>query len=301
MLFPTVSVRLQPLETAFFAKKSVAVSVLRLDEIHPVVSGNKLFKLHYFLQVAIKKSGHGIITFGGAYSNHLAATAYSCKEYKLKSIGIVRGEQPAILSHTLQQCKHNGMQLIFVSREQYNEKEDAGYLYKLASTYKNYLIVPEGGYHPLGVAGAALIADLIDKEATHICCAVGTATTLAGLLKGVNDGQQIVGFPVLKRMSDLHERILFLTGREYDSTQLQIENDYHFGGYAKKTPELINFMNSFYNSSGIPTDFVYTGKMMFGVMDRIKKNFFPQGSRIVCLHTGGLQGNLSLPPGALSF
>ncbi|MEO6720742.1 MAG: pyridoxal-phosphate dependent enzyme [Ferruginibacter sp.] len=301
MLFPTTATRMQPLEFPLLAEKQVAVSVLRLDEIHPIVSGNKLFKLHYFLQDALQRPAPGIVTFGGAYSNHLAATAFACSEYKLKSIGIVRGEQPAILSHTLQQCRDYGMQLIFVSREQYARKEGLEFLNDIDIKYKDYLIVPEGGYHPSGALGAALIMDLVGKEVTHICCAVGTATTLAGLLLGASDSQQVVGFPVLKGMDDLQERLLFLTAREYSSEQLQIMNSYLFGGYAKRMPALIDFMNSFFNSTDIPTDFVYTAKMMFGVMDCINKNFFPTGSRIVCMHTGGLQGNLSLPGEALSF
>ena len=301
MLFPTNKVRTQLVETALSVKKQVIISVLRLDEIHPVVSGNKLFKLHYFLQEAMAKSMEGIVSFGGAYSNHLVATAFACKEYNIKSIGIVRGEHPAILSHTLQQCIEYGMELVFIAREQYHQKEQSFFINELSEKYKHYLIVPEGGYHPEGALGASLIMDLVDSEATHICCAVGTATTVAGLLLKANDKQQVVGLPVLKGMNDLSKRVSFLTGNEYNSEQLKIIDGYHFGGYAKKTTELISFMNDLFENSGLATDFVYTGKMMYGVMDCLEKNLFPKGSRLVCLHTGGLQGNLSLPTNALIF
>jgi 1-aminocyclopropane-1-carboxylate deaminase len=301
MLFPSDTIKMQQIEAALLFEKQVSLSILRLDEIHPVVSGNKMFKLHFYLKEALEKSMEGILTFGGAYSNHLLATAFSCRESGLKAVGIIRGDQPAGLSHSLQQCMEYGMHLVFVSRDQYSKKDAPEFLNELRVKYKNYLIVPEGGYHPIGAAGAALIMNFVDKQVTHICSASGTATTIAGLLAGAGDSQQIVGFPVLKGLDDINDRLLFLTGRSFSSRQLQIIDGYHFGGYAKKTPELIAFMNDFFERYNIPTDFVYTGKMMFGVMDCIRKNLFAAGSRLVCLHTGGLQGNGSLPSGALIF
>ncbi len=301
MLFPTSNIVLENLADDLFDEKKVSLSVLRLDAIHPVVSGNKLFKLHYFLQSAILQSSEGIVTFGGAYSNHLVATAYTCKEAGLKSAAIIRGEPPALLSHTLLACLEYGMSLKFISRQEYDKKELPGFLKEIKPGYENFLIVPEGGYHRLGAAGAALIMDLIKDGTSHICCAVGTATTLAGLLQGIKKEQQIIGIPVLKNLYDLHQRIKFLTNLSFSPQQLIIMNDYHFGGYAKKTHELIDFMNLLYQKHQLPTDFVYTGKMMFGVIDCIKKDFFPKGSKIVCIHTGGLQGNFSLQPGTLVF
>ena len=219
MLFPIGDVRMQQIEGDLLIEKQVKLSVLRLDEIHPVVSGNKLFKLHFYLEEAREKSWEGIVTFGGAYSNHLLAAAFACKDSHLESVGIVRGEQPAMLSETLQQCLRYGMQLEFVSREQYNKKEQAEFLSELQPKYKNYLIVPEGGYHPCGAAGAALIMDLIGADVTHICCAVGTATTIGGLLKNVSNSQHIVGFPVLKGLDDIDERLKFLTGQNFIDKQ----------------------------------------------------------------------------------
>ncbi|MEP7144391.1 MAG: pyridoxal-phosphate dependent enzyme [Ferruginibacter sp.] len=301
MLFPTSNIETEILADDLFDQKQVCLSVLRLDTLHPVISGNKLFKLFYFLQNALGQSSEGIVTFGGTYSNHLAATAYACKEAGLKSAGIIRGERSSSLSHTLNACIESGMALKFISRQQYNKKEETVFLEEIKTEYKNFLVVPEGGYHPLGAAGAALIMDLINADASHICCAVGTATTLSGLLLGVKKEQQIIGIPVLKNMHDLQQRIMILTNKLFNLQQLKIMNDYHFGGYAKKPPQLIEFMNLLYQKYQLPTDFVYTGKMMFGIMDSIKKDVFPKGSKIVCIHTGGLQGNSSLPPGTLVF
>ncbi len=253
------------------------------------------------MEEAKKTSCQCIVTFGGAYSNHLLATAYACQAAGVQSVGIVRGEKPSILSHTLQKCMEYGMQLKFISRQQYAEREMKYFIDELDKEYKKYYIIPEGGYNPLGAKGAAHIMKLVEDDITHICCAAGTATTIAGLLIGANNHQKIVGFPVLKNIIDLQQRVSFLTNTNNDFVNLQIKNEYHFGGYAKKTPTLINFMNNIYKVHLLPTDFVYTGKMMFGVMDSIKKDFFEKGSKICCLHTGGLQGNLSLPTGALIF
>ena len=301
MLWHKSNIITSHLRDNLFNEKQVELSVLRLDKIDPVVSGNKLFKLHYFLQKALDNNLEGMVTYGGAYSNHLVATAYACRQAGLKSAGIVRGEQPASLSHTLQVCLQYGMQLTFISRQQYDLKETEDFQQSLIAAHKNFLVVPEGGYHPLGAKGAALIMDLIDEDVTHICCAAGTLTTVAGLYLMINATQQIVCIPVLKNMQDLTGRMAYLTGLPLNPDRLKIINDYHFGGYAKKTPELISFMNSLYRQHQLPLDFVYTGKMMFGVFDLIEKDFFNKGSKIVCLHTGGLQGNLSLSPGTLLF
>ena len=271
---------------------------MRLDEIHPIVSGNKIFKLHHFLD---KVKGKTVVTFGGAYSNHLVATAFACKQKGNDCVGIVRGEKPKQLSHTLQHCIEYGMHLRFISRDEYNKKETEAFIAELQNTYGDCSIIPEGGYSREGALGASLIAGYIDDDVTHICCAVGTATTAAGLLLNKKLHQKTIAFPVLKGMDDIEQRIEFLTGIKFDSQQLDIENNYHFGGYAKKTNNLISFMNDLYNEHQLPTDFVYTGKMMYGVMDLIEKNFFLSGSKICCVHTGGLQGNLSLQKNTLTF
>ena len=298
MLFNTSNISIDNIYADFLQHKNINLSIVRLDKIHPIVSGNKLFKLHYFLEEAITSSKPGILTFGGAYSNHLVATAFICKINNLKCVGIVRGERPLVLSHTLQNCIDYGMDLHFISREEYNKKEDDDFLGNLSKKWENYLMIPEGGYHPKGAAGAALITKFIAKDTTHICTAIGTATTFAGLIEGAGEDQQIIGIPVLKGLTDMNKKIAYLTKSNH---AFQLLDEYHFGGYAKKTPELINFMNDIFSRYNLPTDFVYTAKMMFAIFDAIEKGYFKSGSKITCLHTGGLQGNYSLPKGTLQF
>ena len=301
MLFTITGTPITVLQDNLLLQKKISLAVLRLDTIHPVVSGNKLFKLHYFLEAAAASAHKTIITFGGAYSNHLAATAFACKTAGIKSIGIVRGEQPTTLSHTLQQCLADGMQLDFISREQYAEKEHPGFLQQLKNNWGDGIIVPEGGYGNTGTAGAALIWQCIPQNSyTHICTAAGTATTLAGILQG-SAGETVIGIPVLKGMTDIPARIAFCCGNNDKKEQLQVFDGYHFGGYAKKTPGLLAFMNTFWQQHQIPTDFVYTAKLFYAVFDKIKNDHFKPGSKILCLHTGGLQGNFSLQKGSLLF
>lgn len=302
MLFDISKAVIEEIHDELFVEKQVSVSVLRLDKIHPVVSGNKLFKLHYFLEEAVAGSHKTIVTFGGAYSNHLAATAHACKILQLKCIGMVRGEKPARLSATLQQCIQDGMQIHFISRLEYAKKADDRFIKTLRSAFKDCIIIPEGGYHPLGARGAALIMNLVkDTGYTHICTATGTETTLAGILMASKPGQKIIGFRVLKGMADNKSAIMQLTGKAGRLENLVIFNNYHFGGYAKKTAGLISFMNQCWLKYRLPLDFVYTAKMFFGVIDAVKSDTFTKGSKILCIHTGGLQGNKSLPLNTLLF
>lgn len=274
----------------------------RFDLIDPMVSGNKLYKLHYFTEIAQDRNIDTIVTLGGAYSNHLAATATFCKKAGLKCAAIIRGEKNVIKpSFTLQYCLQNGMKLFFVERQQYGMADSQFAANITEFPLDSFLFIPEGGYDPMGAAGASIMADRIAHlEPTHVCMAVGTATTLAGFCLNTNLQSTILGIPVLKGMNDIGNRISFLSNKK-KYNQPVIFNEYHFGGYAKHQPPLISFMNQLYHKTGIPTDFVYTGKMMFGINDLLLKNYFPENSRIVCIHTGGLQGNKSLPKSILDF
>ncbi len=280
-------------------EKNITLSLLRLDMIHPVISGNKIFKLYYFLQKAIALNIK-IITFGGVYSNHLAATAAACKHYGLQCVGIVRGEKPPALSPPLLYCSQQDMHLEFISRSAYKQKEENIFHQNLRLKYGDHLLIPEGGFGEEGVRGAAEIYRYItNKFYTHVCCSVGTATTLAGLLQAAEPSQQIVGFNALKELN-FEERLTRLLKNPLPGNYCLIKK-YHFGGYAKKSSDLVAFMNTFYEDHCIPLDFVYTGKMMYGVIDMLKQNYFPEKSRIICIHTGGLQGNSSLIPGVLRY
>ena len=295
-----LNAEIEKIENDLTKEKKVSLSILRLDKIDPDISGNKFFKLYYFLGKAISEQKK-IITFGGAYSNHLAAAAKACNLYGIRCVGIVRGETPKNLSHTLLFCKEQGMELEFSSREDYRKKELQDFKCKLNDTYGDHILIPEGGYSREGMEGAAFIANYYKgKDFSHVCCSSGTATTLAGLIKGSKEGETIIGFSALKGIPDHAARISLLTGK-LSKEKFCFVTDYHFGGYAKKSDELICFMNKFYEEFVIPTDFIYTGKMMFGIFDLIKKNYFLPGSKVLSIHTGGLQGNLSLPEGTLNF
>lgn len=277
-----------------FYKKEIEVAVLRLDKISPLVSGNKWFKLRYYLEETKVREKKGIITFGGAWSNHIIATAAICQMNGLKTIGIIRGEEPKELSLTLQKAKEMGMQLYFISREAYQNKEVPASINK-----DEYLIVNEGGYGETGTKGASDILNYCSKPYTHYCCAVGTGTMMAGIINAISPGQQVTGISVMKNNIGLEIMIQTLVTNKEITWQLN--HDYHFGGYAKHQPGLLSFMNEFYKLTNIKSDFVYTGKLFYAMSDLIEKNYFPQGSKLLLIHSGGLQGNESLPDGTLIF
>jgi 1-aminocyclopropane-1-carboxylate deaminase len=290
----------QPLPCQAWHKKDVFVDTLRLDLIHPVLSGNKWFKLKYHLQQARQQRKKGILTFGGAYSNHLVATAIACRLEGMPAIGIVRGEPAPTLSHTLQEAQDYGMQLQFVSRAAFTDEE--AMIAAMEQANPAYLVVPPGGQSEAGIQGATEILSLTDQAAyTHIACAVGTGTMFTGLVKGLAPHQQALGFSSLKIADREHNSLLSLVKAHTSSDSFTFLYDYHFGGYARRNNILIAFMNDLYQAQGLPTDFVYTGKLMYGINDLIHKDYFPGNTRILAIHSGGLQGNRSLPPGTLNF
>ena len=283
------------LSTPLFEKRQLEVSILRLDKIHPLISGNKWFKLRFHIDEAKKQGKKKILTFGGAWSNHILATAAACKLYNLFAIGIIRGEEAAALSPTLIQAKELGMQLVFTSREEYKQKMIPNVL-----NDEDCYIVSEGGFGARGAEGAAsILAHCKKNEYNHICCAVGTGTMMAGLIISAVPGTKVTGISVLKNNTELQDQVTTLLPAKMEN--YEIIHEYHFGGYAKHKPELLAFMNSFYRQTSVPTDFVYTGKLCFAVNDLAEKNFFPPESRILVIHSGGLQGNQSLNKGTLIF
>jgi 1-aminocyclopropane-1-carboxylate deaminase len=277
----------------FFSRNGVNVYTLRTDKIHPVISGNKWFKLKYYLQQAQAQNKKYLLTFGGAYSNHIVATAAACKQIGLKSVGIIRGEKPKHESHTLRDARDYGMELFFISRDDYKNK-------KLPENFSSndYYMVREGGYGDWGAAGAADIFYEKEKFDT-VCCAVGTGTMMAGLINAKNKNSEILGISVLKNNHSLEAEVRQLLLNKNET--INIIHDYHFGGYAKYNQVLIDFMNHLYESTAIPTDFVYTGKLFYAVNDLIEKKYFARGSNILVIHCGGLQGNFSLEKGMLVF
>jgi len=281
--------------------REVRVEVLRLDKIHEVVSGNKWFKLKYYVDDAIKQK-KSILTLGGPYSNHLLATAWIANGLGIHSVGLVRGEKPSYMSHTLQLAGNLNMELVYLTRNEYRKRDSSDFIAELVQSYPHCIIIPEGGNGNLGVRGSEEILSTIDTEKyTHIACAMGTGTTLIGLTNASRKDQCILGFPVLKIAKDQFLRKCRILSSEEKSKCISIFDTYHFGGYAKKTPGLLKFMNNFFARTGIPTDFVYTGKLFYGVLDLIAAGYFPPGSILLIVHSGGLQGNLSLEAGSLDF
>jgi 1-aminocyclopropane-1-carboxylate deaminase len=285
-----------------FLVNGVELSVLRLDLIHPIVSGNKLFKLHHYIEQARNEKATKLITSGGPYSNHLAATAFYAHKNGFKCAAFVRGEAPKFLSHTLIACKEWGMELYFTDRKTYDASDTETLWQNMNhSDTTNSFVVPEGGFGIPGSKGIEAIFKMIDLSAyTHICTPVGTATTLAGLINGTSLNQKIIGIAVLPNHEDISRRLNELLINNHNKNH-ELWMDYHFGGYAKKNQLLLDFLNECYQEYRIPLDFVYTGKMLFGIFDKIKSGYFPANSKILCLHTGGLQGNLSLKTGMLVF
>lgn len=288
-------ITIDPVALAVFSEKGIECNMLRLDKLHPVISGNKWFKLRYYIEEAKKAGKIKLLTFGGAWSNHIAATAAAGQLYGLHCTGIIRGEEPAHLSNTLTTARQMGMELVFVSREDFRHKKIPGQF-----SDRSYYIINEGGYGQTGANGAATITEHFKKENyTHICCAVGTGTMMAGLINNTDDRQQVTGISVLKNNYDGIAAVQSLLINK--DIQPAIIHDYHFGGYAKHTPALLEFMNSFYQQTGIPTDFVYTAKLCYAIASLAEKNYFPEHSRLLLIHSGGLQGNSSLPKGTLIF
>lgn len=281
-------------DVSFFYQKDVEVAVLRLDKLHSVISGNKWFKLRFYLDHAIKQQKKGLLTFGGAWSNHIVATAAACRLQGLQAIGIIRGEEPSLYSAALEEAKQAGMQLHFITRADYKEKQIPAGI-----DVNEYLLVPEGGYGEEGARGASTILEIPDRSFTHYICAAGTGTMTAGLVNAAPAGSEVISISMLKNNHGLEGMITRLLQPAHNSWQLL--HEYSLGGYAKHTPGLLQFMNEFYAGTGIPSDFVYTGKLFYAVSDLIKKSFFPAGSRLLVIHSGGLQGNRSLPKGTLIF
>ncbi len=270
------------------APHSVVVSIKREDLIHPFISGNKFRKLKYNLIQAKAKKYDTLLTFGGAYSNHIAAIAFAGKEQGFKTIGIIRGdelESKIPENPTLKFAQECGMVFKFVHREDYRHKTEDYFLENLKNEFGDFYLVPEGGTNQLAVKGCAEILTDKDSQFDYICCAIGTGGTISGLINSSLPHQKILGFPSLKGDFLKEEIRKFVQKNNWE-----IILDYHFGGYGKVNTELIAFINQFYDENQIPLDPIYTGKMVFGVMDMINKNYFPENSKILLIHTGGLQG-----------
>ena len=267
---------------------NVSLYIKREDLLHPYVSGNKFRKLKYNLVRAKSENKKTLLTFGGAFSNHILAVAAAGKEQGFKTIGIIRGEElkdKIAENSTLKKAQDFGMFFEFEDREIYREKSSPEFIQQLAEKFEDFYLIPEGGTTELAVKGCEEILKVTDEKFDYICCAVGTGGTISGLINCSKNSQQVLGFPALKGDFLREDICKFVSKSNWD-----LIADYHFGGYAKVSEELILFINDFYKKYKVPLDPIYTGKMLFGVMDLINKNYFPENSKILVIHTGGLQG-----------
>ena len=258
---------------------------------HPEISGNKWWKLKYNLAKAKEEGFQKLLTFGGAFSNHIYATAAAAKENGFESVGIIRGEETLPLNHVLAFAKNCGMKLYYISREEYRRKNDPAFIESLKEKFGNFYLIPEGGSNLLAVRGCAEWAQKLKEEISfdYICLPVGTGGTMAGIISGLKGEKEIIGFPVLKGAEFLEDEIKRLV-MEYSKEEFsnwQLNYDYHFGGYAKSTNDLLKFIDDFNSTYQIPIERIYTGKMMYGVFDLVKQSFFKRGSTVLVLHTGG--------------
>jgi len=287
--------------------QSQKVDLLRLDTLHPIVSGNKFYKLRFYIAAAIENGLSKVASFGGPYSNHLVALAFTAKEAGLKSIGYIRTNADEPTTPSLVEAKAYGMELVYLGRTDFQSKKIS--ILETSDAKSDTYFIDEGGYGTIGAKGAATI--FTENDTAHydyIICAVGTGTMLAGCINAASPNQKIIGIPVLKNEGSIESEINALLLDKNDSNNdkknsnsYTLLHQFHQGGYAKTNPAMIDFMNRLWDTENIPTDIVYTSKLLFGVEQLIQDNYFEKDVSILVIHSGGLQGNRSLPAGSLKF
>lgn len=271
-------------------QRGVEVWLKREDLNHPLASGNKCRKLKYNL-IEAKKQGHTkLLTFGGAYSNHIYAVAGVGKAEGFETIGVIRGEEHVELNPTLQFAKDQGMRFYYMDRSTYRKKESEEVIHLLKQLYGDVYLIPEGGTNELAIKGCTEIVPEISIDYDYLCCPMGTLGTLAGLIIGSTGKGTVLGFSIMKGRFEMDKIYELLTPQQYEAGDFLFIWDYHMGGYAKTKPELFDFMVEFEKKHGILLEPVYTGKMMYGIWQMVRSGFFKPGSKVVAIHTGGLQG-----------
>jgi len=284
------------IEDPLIKDSGIKLFIKREDLNHPELSGNKWHKLKYNLITAKENGYETLLTFGGAYSNHIYATAAAGKLFGFKTIGIIRGEEHLPLNPTLSFAVSAGMKIHYVTRKSYREKNSSEFIEILKEKFGKFYLVPEGGTNKLAVKGASEIISNIDIDFDYVCCACGTGGTLAGLITGLKGRKKALGFSVLKGGSfllhDVEKLIFESAGKKYNNWDINL--DFHFGGYAKINSELIQFIQRFQKITSIPIEPIYTGKLLFGVYNLILNHYFNNGNAILVIHTGGLQGLIGM-------
>ena len=292
-----------PIQSILSFSPSQKVDLLRLDLLHPIVSGNKFYKLQFYIAEAKEHGVSTVASFGGPYSNHIVALAFTAMEAGLKSIGYIRTNADEPMTPSLAEAKDYGMELVYLGRTDFQSKKAS--ILETSATKSDTYLIDEGGYGTIGAKGAATI--LTEQDTSHydyIICAVGTGTMLAGIINAADPHQKVIGIPVLKNEGSIENEInaLLLNNQHYINNQpYTLMHQFHQGGYAKTNPTMIDFMNKLWDKEKIPTDIVYTSKLLFGVEQLINENYFEKDTSILVIHSGGLQGNRSLPDGTLKF
>lgn len=284
--------RIQPIFHPLLSNRKLEMAILRLDEVHPLVPGNKFFKLKYNLQQARNEGKSTVLTFGGAFSNHIHATAAASQMKGFKSIGVIRGEDIDSKNPTLAYARRMGMELLFVDRKTYREKDSLSLIGELRQKFGDFYLIPEGGTNQLAIQGTSEILSPETSTFTHLTTPIGTGGTGMGLAASLLPYQTLLGISVLKReFIRLEFENLAAQYQVRSKGQVQIETQFHFGGYAKWKPELIEFIRWFWKEFQVPLDPIYTGKMGYAIWEKIKTDKFPPYSKILLIHTGGLQGS----------
>lgn len=288
---------LQKIEHGLLKRKGIHLYVKRDDLLHPLVSGNKFRKIKYNLEEALRLGKTKILSFGGAYSNHIYSLAAAGNRSGIDTVGIIRGEElSGKFNPTLSFSQSQGMQLHYISREDYRKKDTPEFIESLHQKFGDFYLLPEGGTNKFALKGCAELLDEIDIEFDYISCACGTGGTISGIISAAKETQQVLGFSVLKEEGYMEKQISDLLNetKVLPKSNFKINHDFHFGGYGKITKELVLFMEQFEEQTGIKTDPVYTGKMFFGIFTLIEKGFFGEGQTIIAVHSGGLQGLLGM-------
>lgn len=290
---------MQHIQDELLQSKQINLYIKREDLKHPTIQGNKFRKLKYNLETAKTQQQKTLLTFGGAFSNHIYAVAAAGQAFDFETIGVIRGERIEPLNPTLQFAETNGMKLHFVSRSAYRNKNDSDFINNLKKQFGDFYLIPEGGSNELAVKGCIEIVSDISIDFDYLSSPIGTGGTLGGLILGTGKKGKVLGFPALKGGDFLKDDIQNLLLKTIEKGIIhhktipqnwEIITDYHFGGYAKHKPELVNFINNFKEKHHVPLEPIYTGKMLFGIYDLIQKDYFKPNSTIIAIHTGGLQG-----------
>lgn len=286
---PSETVPLQTLHSDTIEQKRLQVRMLRLDQNHPFIQGNKWYKLRYNLRQAEQEGQQQLLTFGGAYSNHIVATAAAGYLFGFGTTGVIRGTEFKTRNAVLQFAANCNMNLHFISRAEYRQRHDPLFIAGLKNDFGSFYLLPEGGTNALAVKGCEAIAELIPKDTDYVCLSCGTGGTMAGIINGVASQTFVLGFASLKGGAFLkHDIRQWLDVRKAKDKSWDVNTDYHFGGFAKSNAALKALIHDFELQYQIPLEYVYTGKMLYGFFDLILQGYFPEGSNIVIVHTGGI-------------